>query len=351
MLALQEAIALSDASVSLVETYAKDTGLLTVVPGSLFVDGAAGKVIKIVISAAFLVSSAVMRNGTVGEVGYNIPISTILGQNNLPGLFVGGNLNTLEPPPIGRRLLCSTRLAAAIGAACPAAEPAPEPLRRRLLPAAEVEALTGAGMWPALAALLPPELVPRLAAALASLPHTPLGENVEATSAAVSAAAAALGLDDAATVAALRNFTLAAPQAPTSLLATSFVPLFDIELTSRLLLQENENGASVRAGPTFRVGGDGTIAAGYLLQPLFTTFIATTKAQLASFAAGKLRAAASAIAGNATAAAQQSQSNAEELARFFNMQLGPLPTAVAVAFDFVIRSQLSINGGDIASVL
>jgi hypothetical protein len=347
---LQEAIALTDTAVSLVETYAADTGLLTVVPGSLFADAAAGKTVIVVLSALFNVANAELRNGTVGRVGLNIPLATVVGKNNLPGLFVGGGINVLASPPAvlsrGRRLLCSSRLASAIGAACPEAPAVPR--RRRLLPAADLAALSDAGMWPALSALLPRQLKPRLAAALAALPHRHGGIAASARDAA--AAASALGLDDF-TASALRNFTLASPQGFTSPFLSSFVPLFDVELTTRLLIQENQNGASVRLGPTFRVAGDGTVAEGFLLLPQFTTFVTQTTQQLAAFAAGKLRAAAAMLAGDAAAAQQQRDVNAAALADYFGLQFGPLPTAAVIAFELVMRSQLSVNGGDLAAVI
>ena len=318
---------------SLVETYAADSNTLTVVPGSVLSDAAVGKVIIVALSALFQVAGAEGRNGTTGQVGINIPLSTVAGKNNLPGLFVGGGVNILNqaPPraPRRRRLLCSGRLAAAIGAACPAAPAALK--RRRLLPAnsAALAALSTAGLWPALAALLPPQLAPRLAAALAALPHRM----------------------DATTAASLLNFTLAAPQGPASLFLSSFVPLFDVELTTRILVQENQNGASLRLGPVFRVGGDGTVAEGFLLLPQFTAFVTQTTQQLAAFAAAKLRAAAEALAGNAANAQRQREDNAAALAEYFGVQFGPLPTAVVVAFELVLRSQLSVNGGDLAAVV
>ena len=337
---------------SLVETYSTDSNTLTVVPGSVLSDAAAGKVIVVALSALFQVAGAEGRNGTTGQVGINIPLSTVAGKNNLPGLFVGGGVNVLNqaPPraPRRRRLLCSGRLAAAIGAACPAAPAALK--RRRLLPAnsAALAALSTAGLWPALAALLPPQLAPRLAAALTALPHRNGG--MAAGGRDVAAAASALGLD-AATAGALLNFTLAAPQGPASPFLSSFVPLFDVELTTRILVQENQNGASLRLGPVFRVGGDGTVAEGFLLLPQFTAFVTQTTQQLAAFAAAKLRAAAEALAGNVANARRQREDNAAALAEYFGVQFGPLPTAVVVVFELVLRSQLSVNGGDLAAVV
>ena len=331
------------------ETYAADSNTLTVVPGSVLSDAAAGKVISVALSAVFQVGDAEARNGTTGQAGVNIPLSTVAGKNNLPGLFVGGGVNILQATPLRaagrRRLLCSGRLAAAIGASCPEAPAALR--RRRLLPAhsAQLAALSAAGLWPALAALLPPQLAPRLAAALAAMPHRIAAGNGD-----ISAAATALGLD-AATAASLVNFTLAQPQGPASPFLTSFVPLFDVELTTRVLVQENQNGASVRLGPVFRVGGDGTIAEGFLLLPQFTAFVTQTTQQLAAFAAGKLRAAAEALAGNAANAQRQREDNAAALAEYFGVQFGPLPTAVVIVFELVLRSQISVNGGDLAAVV
>ena len=349
----QEAIAITDTAVSLVETYATDTNTLTVVPGSVLSDAAAGKVIIVALSALFQVAGAEARNGTTGQVGINIPLSTVAGKNNLPGMFVGGGVNVLNqraPPRASRRrrLLCSGRLAADIGAAC---HDAPAALkRRRLLPAnsAALAALSAAGLWPALAALLPSQLAPRLAAALASLPHHSGGVAVGGRD--VAAAASVLGLD-AATTAALLNFTLAEPQGPISPFLSTFVPLFDVELTTRLLLQENQNGASLRLGPVYRVGGDGTVAEGFLLLPQFTAFVTQTTQQLAAFATSKLRAAAEALAGNAANAQRQREDNAAALAEYFGVQFGPLPTAAVVVFELVLRSQISINGGDLAAVV
>ena len=348
----QEAITITDAAVSLVETYAADTNALTVVPGSVLSDAAAGKVVVVALSALFQVGDAEARNGTAGQVGINIPLSTVAGKNNLPGMFVGGGVNVFDQAPQRaprrRRLLCSGRLAAAIGAAC--AEAPATLKRRRLLHAnsAALEALSSAGLWHALAALLPPQLTTRLAAALAALPHRSGG--IAAGGRDVAAAASALGLD-AATTAALLNFTLAAPQGPLSPFLSTFVPLFDVELTTRLLLQENQNGASVRMGPVYRVGGDGTIAEGFLLLPQFTAFVTQTTQQLAAFAAGKLRAAAEALAGNAANAQRQREDNAAALAQYFGVQFGPLPTAAVVVFELVLRGQISVNGGDLAAVV
>ena len=335
------------------ETYAADTNTLTVVPGSVLSDAAAGKVVVVALSALFQVAGAEARNGTTGQVGINIPLSTVAGKNNLPGQFVGGGvnvLNQLSPTRATRRrrLLCSGRLAAAIGAACPEAPAALK--RRRLLPAnsAALAALSTAGLWPALAALLPPQLAPRLAAALAALPHRSGG--IAAGGRDIAAAATALSLD-AATAASLLNFTLAAPQGSASPCLSTFVPLFDVELTTRILLQENQNGASVRLGPVFRVGGDGTVAEGFLLLPQFSAFVTQTTQQLAAFAAAKLRAAAEALAGNAANAQRQREDNAAALAQYFGVQFGPLPPAVVVVFELVLRSQLSVNGGDLAAVV
>ena len=231
--------------------------------------------------------------------------------------------------------------------AAPAAPARPRTSRRRLS-AADSAALSAAGAWSTLAAALPSPLRERLDAALAGMRTAPARDFLAAhglAPAALDAAATSLGVE------ALLNFTLAQPQGFLSPLVTTFVPLFDVELTTRVLLQENQNGASVRMGPTYRVAGDGSITSGYLLLPQFTAFITQTVQQLAAAAASQARLAAAALSGDAAAVRSQAAANLGALKGYLGVQLGPLPTSFTVAFEIVLREQLSVNGVDIAAVI
>jgi hypothetical protein len=199
-------------------------------------------------------------------------------------------------------------------------------------------ALSAAGFWPALSALLPPALRQRLAAALTAVHTAPAATHLLDRGIApesLAAAAALLGID-ALTVAAFEGFTLAQPQPPLSLLVTSFVPLYDVELTVRLLLQANQNGASLRIGPTFRLAGDGTITEGFLILPQFTSFITQTVQQLAAASSGAMRATAAWLRGDAAAASSQAAQNAAALRDYFGVQLGPLPLSLTVRSHSVL---------------
>ena len=361
----QELVALTDSVVSLIESLPTDTGELTVVPGSAFVEAAVGGVINVGVSAAFAVSDAALLNGSTPCVGVDIPFSSIVAKNNLPGAcgrargrsparccvclsaaiyvgcvragqFIGGGYTAFGQPPRanpGRGLLCwSRRTASVIGAACdPQQEELPHAehghahdtngtrAARRRLPAADLAALSAAGFWPALASLLPPSLRQRLAAALTAVHTAPaatylLDRGISPES--MASAAALLGID-ALTLDAFQGFTLSQPQPPLSLLVTSFVPLFDVELTVRLLLQRNQLGASIRVGPTFRVAGDGTITEGFLYQPQYTAFITQTVQLLAAAASGALRTTSAWLRGDAAAASSQAEQNAAALRDYF----------------------------------
>jgi hypothetical protein len=292
------------------------------------------------------------------------------------GLFIGGGYTAVGRPsrarPLRGLLSCWSRRAAALGgSASPRCEEEPRreeavPLHpakqliahargaggnatrtsRRKLPAVEVAALAAAGFFPALAAELPPAARARLTEALTSARSAPAAafaaENGIAPGA-LAEAASQLGID-ALTVGAFANFTLAQPQLPLPLITTTFVPLFDVEATVRLLLHENQNDLSLRVGPTFRVAGDGTITEGFLYLPLFTSFITQTTQQLAAAAGGVLNATAARLRRDAAAAAAQAAANKAALEEYFAVQLGPLPLGV------VVRCCVSVRMGCCSSV-
>ena len=165
----------------------------------------------------------------------------------------------------------------------------------------------------------------------------------------VAAAGADMGLDAAAL---LSNLTVTGIQAPLlSPLTAQFVPLFDVELTARLLAQINQNGLSMRLGPVFRAGGDGTLTEGFFILPLFTTFVTTTVQQLAALGAAGLRVAAAVLRRDLTTVRAEAAATAALTKQFFAANFGPTPASIAIALELVLRDQLSVNGGDIAAVV
>ena len=78
-----EAIALVDTAASLVESFSTDTRTLTVVPGSLFVDAAAGKVVIVSLTALFDVQNATLLGGATPRIGVDIPLAVAAGKNNM----------------------------------------------------------------------------------------------------------------------------------------------------------------------------------------------------------------------------------------------------------------------------
>jgi hypothetical protein len=78
-----------------------------------------------------------------------------------------------------------------------------------------------------------------------------------------------------------------------------------------------------------------------------SAFAQTTKQQLASSASAGLAAVTGLLQGNTTQAADFAQAQA----MIFDMQTSPLPTALTISFDVLIRAQLQVNGGDIATIL
>ncbi len=85
---MQEVIALTDTAVSLIESVPADTKTLTVVPGSVFTDAAAGSVLITSVSALFQISDAAQLNGSTPRVGVDIPLATVAAKNNLPGVGI-----------------------------------------------------------------------------------------------------------------------------------------------------------------------------------------------------------------------------------------------------------------------
>jgi hypothetical protein len=285
------------------------------------------------------------------------------------GLFIGGGYTALGRPsrtrPLRGLLSCWSRRAASLGGGSSArcedepAEPRREeamPLHhakqrmphagnatrtsRRKLSAAEVAALSAAGFFPALAAALPPAARARLTEALDAARSAPAAAFATANGiapGALAAAASQLGIN-ALAVDAFANVTLAQPQGPLPLISTTFVPLFDVEMTVRLLLHQNQNDLSLRVGPTFRVAGDGTVTEGFLYLPLFTSFITQTTQQLAAAASGVLNATAARLRRDAATAAAQAAANKAALEAYFGVQLGPLPLGVAVRHRACVRA-------------
>ena len=106
--------------------------------------------------------------------------------------------------------------------------------------------------------------------------------------------------------------------------------------------------AVTRSAVTIRVANDGTVAEGAIFAPIFTSFLTQTVQQLAAFAAYSLNITANALLGQNTAAAVSTYTSF--LASYFRIQLQPLPIELTLGFDLLFRAQLSINGGDAASI-
>ena len=319
----EELIAISNQAVAVVESFETENRTVTLVPGTAWVDGAVGGMLVIGVSAVFVVDNSSLVDGIV-QLGVDVPISTIQGQNNIPGRWIGGGYVSVGPggPRVDpRRGLREMEPDEAPRWRRRKAAQAPmelQPSRRRLT-AQETAELGAQHFWSDLVELLPAWL---------------LRDNVS----------------DWLLSHANANFTIASPQKPLNAFTTFFVPLLDIEFSVRLLALSNQNAASARIGPTLRFGGDGTVTEGFLVAPFFSTFLTQTYQQAAELASSGLSTIANWIGGNGGAAKQAALDSAQLLGDYFGTQLGPLPTALTLEFELIIRSQLSINDGDIASV-
>ena len=100
-----------------------------------------------------------------------------------------------------------------------------------------------------------------------------------------------------------------------------------------------------------RFAGDGTISAGFLVNPFFSTFRAVNLKQLEGFAAGALNTTAKKLEGNTVAAREAASAEVAALQSFFQLQNSVFPLQAAIEFDVLIRPQLTLNGGDIAEVV
>jgi hypothetical protein len=164
--------------------------------------------------------------------------------------------------------------------------------------------------------------------------HNISGQAVDAAHAAL----AALAVD---------GVTIQQPQFP-NVLQTTAIPFLDVQLSFTILNQPNQVGANVRVTPfAVRVGANGQLFQAVKVVPFLSAFAQTTKQQLASSASAGLAAVTGLLQGNTTQAADFAQAQA----MIFDMQTSPLPTALTISFDVLIRAQLQVNGGDIATIL
>ncbi len=332
----EEAIALSNQAIALAEVLDEENFTATVVPGTAWTDAAAGDVIIIGVSALFNIENASLVDGGVVSLGNDIPISSIQGQSNIPGRWIGGGYAATgyglrvnprrglrDPAPDARAWRPWRRRSSPAGAVAPQQLvlvdlPPPSRATRRKLTPTEAAALATDGFFADLIGILPPAMQTNVTDFLAS--HV--------------------------------NFTLAAPQLPLSLLTSYAVALLDIQFTVRLLAISNTRSASARIGPTLRIGSDGTLAEGFLVVPVLSAFLAQTAQQQAAMIGDTLALAARAVAGDPAAVATQGAANtAELLAEYFGTVLGPLPLTATLAFEVILRSQLSVNDADIAGVV
>jgi hypothetical protein len=328
---VQEYITVTDAIVAFSTFKDTSTGETTVTPGDVWNDLGTGVTIQMGVSGLFYVNTAANLNGTIPKVGVSIPVVTVEGKVNVPAR---------------RRLLTTVEATAAGAGAGDAAEVEVTLPTQRTVQAdpATVAGLTRAGFFDAAAAVLPPTLranFTRMLQAQAT-PASSFMQRHNISNDAVDAAHAALSADGS-----VDGITIQQPQFP-SMLQTTAIPFVDVQLSFTILDQANQAGANVRVTPfAVRAGANGQLFQAVKVVPFLAAFAQTSKQQLASSASAGLAAAAGLLQGNTTQAADFAQAQA----LIFDMQASPLPTALTVSFDVLIRAQLQVNGGDIATVL
>jgi len=308
----EEAIALSDQIAAYIEAYDEMNDTVISVPGSYWVDTAVGKVIIIGISATFQVSNASLVD--VPTVGVVIPSSTVLAQPNIPGRFIGGGYTSFGGTTVmqPRRGLIESR-----DNALRKAKTERPTARRHVLSVDEARAAANDGFVTDLVTMLPP-LLQRKVLSLLAAPH---------------------------------NFTLTSPQLSPNLLSSAFISYFDVEFSVRPLLVSNQRAANTRFAQTNRFGSDGTMATGMLIAPTLTSFVTTTLQQAAAAASAAFGFGAALVQRKTPAVAANVQGKVDTLQDFLNIQFGPLPASLTLEFDVLFRAQLSVNDGDIASVI
>ena len=301
----EELIALKDYAVSVNQAKRSDgQDGLVVVPGSTWYDGAAGSALIMGVSATFLIDNASLVTDTIVRLGIDIPLSTAEGQPNLPGSRIGGGFwaSTVEGPRLNpRRGLIEKNSAKKEGTA------APPPLRGRKLS----DASASSDSLPVDAAFLQSwfDLLPAKMQ--------------------VDAAAWLLSLDGG-------NLTVTSPQNPLTIASVFLTELFDIELSIRTLAIENQNAASLRLASAMRLGSDGSLAVGVIVDPVYTSFVAATIQQLANIGSAALK--------------LDPASFLRTLVGEVKPQVQPLPLSLTLGFEVLLRAQASLNAGDIASV-
>lgn len=284
-----------------------DANGIVVVPQSTYWDAAAGSVLVVGISAVFLADNSSLVD--IPRLGIDIPLSTVAAQSNLPGTLIGGGYMASGPggPRLNPRRGLVERLRESTEEHGGAREEhgggarrrSTESTVRRRLVAQDTASLD---FWSAWLGMLP----------------APIQNDVVqwlVTNA---------------------NLTIVPPQSPLNAVTSSLTQLFDIELSVRGLLVENENAASIRLGSTVREGSDGSLTEGFIFQPVVTGFLSQTLQQAAAFGAAALRAGSGAVK--------------RVLQPYLQTQLQPLPDSITLACDVLFRVQVSANGGDIASV-
>ena len=328
---VQELITVTDSVVAFSTFKDTSTGTVVVTPGDVWKDLASGVTLQMGVSGLFYVNTAANLNGTIPKVGVSIPVVTVEGKVNVPAR---------------RRQLLTTEQAVAEGAGASDAAEVEVTLPTQRTATADpvtLAALTRAGFWDAAAAVLPPALRANFTALLRAnaapesaflARHNISGQAVDAAHAAL----AALAVD---------GVTIQQPQFP-NVLQTAAIPFLDVQLSFTILNQLNQVGANVRVTPfAVRVGANGQLFQAVKVVPFLSAFAQTTKQQLASSASAGLAAVAGLLQGNTTQAADFAQAQA----MIFDMQTSPLPTALTISFDVLIRAQLQVNGGDIATIL
>ena len=328
---VQELITVTDSVVSFSTFKDTSTGTVVVTPGDVWKDLASGVTLQMGVSGLFYVNTAANLNGTIPKVGISIPVVTVEGKVNVPARR--------------RRLLTTAEAVAAGAGASDAAEVEVTLPTQRTANADPITlaALTRAGFWDAAAAVLPPAMRANFTALLRanSAPESAFLARHNISGQAVDAAHAALA------ALAVDGITIQQPQFP-NVLQTTAIPFLDVQLSFTILDQPNQVGANVRVTPfAVRVGANGQLFQSVKVVPFLSAFAQTTKQQLASSASSGLAAVAGLLQGNTTQAADFATAQA----MIFDMQTSPLPTAITISFDVLIRAQLQVNGGDIATIL
>ena len=269
-----------------------DANGTVVVPQSTYWDAAAGSILVVGVSAVFLADNSSLVDKGIPRLGIDIPLSTVEAQVNLPGKLIGGGYAASGPggPRLNPRRGLVERLQ----------QRRQEGVVRRRLAAQESASVDD--FWSAWLGMLPAQIQNDVVQWLVTN----------------------------------ANLTIVQPQSPLNPVTSSLVQLFDIELSVRGLLVENENAASIRLGSTVRGGSDGSLTEGFIFQPVVTGFISQTLQQAAAFGAAALRAGSGAVK--------------RVLQPYLQTQLQPLPDSITLACDVLFRVQVSANGGDVASV-